>query len=291
MAKRAHFTEKDIEVFLTDENWEQIFKKRIQDWKVAKFDGIYTFIQKLFHHVSYRDDLSFTDLLNKLDSAGYIFSKEEYLPIMSTHGSVPASYSKAYIELFNYLESKGFKLESKRNNQMHDMFKHTFEPNLCEFLALKGINIAWDNVKDLTRKLRMKATETFMEMGAISMAKNGKSMKINPGHSSGVNELDDFFIKSINESLTQDNIELNFIKNYLENVDLNKEQLKELKTNLTPPQFRLQQNMMKSFGSVDFFHMVQLGTEDKQKPREWFNGSQLEVIDILEKKYGLKIVA
>jgi hypothetical protein len=291
MAKRSHFTDNDIEVFLTDTNWEKTFTKRIQDWKVAKFNGMHTFVQKLFNHVaSYkRSDYSFIELLNKLDKAGYTFSPTEFLPAMMHSGSVSENFAQTYMQLFNFLESKGFQADKTMKLQLVQNFESTFHPILNEFLESKDIDVSWSNATRLIRGLRMKATSTFVEMGDFSKSPMGQLMLTQEARTMN-KQFDSRLTTMMNEAQVQDDMELDFIMKYLNKAQLDKKQIKELEQNLLPPQMRLQQKLFEQNGSVDPFEMMQVGMEKKPKPRDWFNESQLKIIDLVEPKYGLKII-
>jgi hypothetical protein len=291
MVKRAHFTENDIEVFLTDANWEKTFAKRIQDWKVAKFNGVHTFVQTLFNKVASQKEakVNFTEILNKLDKEGYTFTQNDFIPGVMHCGSVSENFAQTYVQLFTFLESKGIKQNKALNNQLIQMFEDTFHPVLVEFLATKGIDVYWSNIPRLVRRLRMKATSTFMEMGAIEKSPLGKIMLTRAAYSMN-REGDSRLVQALNESQVQDDMEMDFIMNYLNKVQLNQKQVEELEMELIPPQIRLQQKLFEKNGSVDPFHMIQVGSEKKPKPRDWFNESQLKIIDLVEQKYGLKIV-
>jgi hypothetical protein len=291
MAKRSHFTDNDIEVFLKDTNWEKTFTKRIQDWKVAKFNGMHTFVQKLFNHVaSYkRSDYCFIELLNKLDKAGYTFSPTEFLPSMMHMGSVSENFAQTYVQLFTFLESKGFQVDKSMKYQLIQNFESTFHPVLVEFMDSKGIDIYWPNITRLIRGLRMKATSTFVEMGAFSKSPMGQLMLTQEARTMN-KQFDSRLTTMMNEAQVQDDMELDFIMKYLNKVQLDKKQIKELEQNLLPPQMRLQQKLFEQNGSVDPFEMMQVGMEKKPKPRDWFNESQLKIIDLVEPKYGLKII-
>lgn len=291
MAKRTHFTDNDMDVFLNDINWEKTFKKRIEDWKLARFSHNRTFVQNIFNQVASnnKSNESFTELLNKLDMAGYPFIQNEFLPGTIHIGSVSEKFAQTYIQLFTFIESKGFKLDRNMEKQVFEMFKDTFNPTLNNFLASKGIDVSWSNVERLVRGLRMKATPTFMDMGVISKSSIGKLM-LNRHAQTMDGQLNQKLLDSLEESDAQDNIELNFILDYLNKVQLSKTQIEDLERTLIPPQLRLQQRLFQANGSVDPFQMIQVGMEKKAKPRDWFNESQLKIIDLVETKYGLQIV-
>jgi hypothetical protein len=291
MAKRAHFTDNDIDVFLNDTNWEKTFNKRIENWKVARFPYEKTLVQQLFNQVaSYKkSNVIFTELLNKLDAAGYPFEQSEFLPGTMHVGSLDNHFAETYIQLFTFIEQKGFSLNKTLKSQMFEMFKETFNPKLINFLESKGIVVSWSNVERLVRGLRMKATSNFMDMGAISKSPLGRLM-LNPEAQSPDKQLNKRFLDSLEESDTQENVELNFILDYLNKNQLNNKQIKDLERSLIPPQIRLQQRLLAANGSVDPFQMMQVGMDKNVKPRDWFNESQLKVIDLVQFKYGLKIV-
>jgi hypothetical protein len=291
MAKRTNFTENDIQVFLNDVNWEKTFNKRIENWKFARFPYEHTFVQHLFDKVSsYRQsELSFTEMLNKLEAAGYPFSQVEFLPGVMHIGSLDDYFADSYIQLFSFIESKGFKLDKQMNQKMFKMFEHTFNSKLLNFLNSKGVDVTWPNVQKLVRGLRMKATSNFMDIGAISRSPFGQLM-LNKEAQSPDKQLNQRFLKSLEESDTQENIEINFILDYLNKSQLNTTQIQDLERSLLPPQIHLQQKLFQANGSVDPFQMMQVGMEKKAKPRDWFNEAQLKIIDLVEPKYGLKIV-
>lgn len=284
---------KDLDMFFNDEDWKRFFAKRIENkkgkvsWEGATFNKSPTIVQKLFMYTSAsKNELNLTEQLINLEKDGYKFSSSDFVPGVIVDGSVNSKFATAYIELFEFLESRNIKVNQRTQTKLLEVFQYTFNNELIQFLSKKGFDNEFSSVKKLAQRLSCLSTPFMLAMNLITKDSNGN---LSPRFLSGDKEQDNYSSQALIDQVKKEEYELNFLLDYFANKNLSTTELQEVIDGFTPDYMARQKYMFSCMTLADA-HEKLIEADEKIKPREVFNDSQLKLIDLLQNKYKVKIV-
>lgn len=299
---RTHLIDNDITLFLNNspEHFSNVIKKRNKTWRTAlsdrgPFEQGFNFLDMILFQLadpSTTQEYSWSEIFEKLESLDFKFEPFHYFPNRDLFTNYHHAMALNYKELVTQLKNRDIPFEQNSFEEFIKNQKDSVEDSVADLLRTMSpiideilLSLKVDKaIKNLTQEayeihlINNPSKETKAEVTMMALI-------LNTGVSFGGESIED----SIKKYQLEQSEKVKFILNYLDTQNISVERAVEMLYLFKPCgaimiDFDRSNRNNNSLNS--YFEAVRNG---HPLPRKYFTTLQLELIDIIESKFNIKV--